>query len=82
MSDLSDRLTKISERVSARRSSFDVDGKRTARRARTAGFDPGLWNNPARATQVTSKLSRLTSEIGRYEALQRKVDDARALDEP
>ena len=42
---------------------------------------PALWDDPARATQVTSKLSRLKAEVDRYEALQRKVDDARALDE-
>ena len=40
-----------------------------------------LWDDPARATQVTSKLSRLKAEVDRYEALQRKVDDTRALDE-
>ena len=65
-----------------RRSSFDVDGKRSQLgELERQASDPGLWDDPARATQVTSKLSRLKAEVDRYEALQRKVDDTRALDE-
>jgi peptide chain release factor 2 len=65
-----------------RRSSFDVDGKRSQLgELERQASDPALWDDPARATQVTSKLSRLRAEVDRYEALQRKVDDTRALDE-
>jgi peptide chain release factor 2 len=42
---------------------------------------PGLWDDPARGQQVTSKLSRLSTDVDRYEALERRVGDARALDE-
>ena len=65
-----------------RRSSFDVDGKRSQLgELERQASDPALWDDPARATHVTSKLSRLKAEVDRYEALQRKVDDTRALDE-
>jgi peptide chain release factor 2 len=40
-----------------------------------------LWNDPARATQITSRLSRLKAEVDRYESLQRKMADALALDQ-
>ena len=43
--------------------------------------DPSLWDDPARATQITSRLSRLKAEVDRYESLQRKLDDAIALDQ-
>jgi peptide chain release factor 2 len=43
--------------------------------------DPALWDDPANGQHVTSKLARLNAEIGRYEALQRKVDDALAMAE-
>jgi peptide chain release factor 2 len=43
--------------------------------------EPSLWDDPARATQITSKLSRLKAEVDRHDSLQRKVADARATDE-
>jgi len=43
--------------------------------------EPSLWDDPDRARQVTSKLARLSAEIGRHDALQRRVDDARATDQ-
>jgi peptide chain release factor 2 len=65
-----------------RRSSFDVDGKRAqAAELEKQASDPSLWDDPARATQITSKLSRLKAEVDRSDSLQRRVDDARAIDE-
>ena len=64
------------------RSSFDVEGKRsqTAELERKAS-DPSLWDNPERAQQVTSKLSRLKGDVERYDRLLARVDDAQAMDE-
>jgi peptide chain release factor 2 len=64
------------------RSSFDVDGKRaTVDELERQASEPSLWEDPARARQITSKLSRLKTEVDLQDALQRKVDDTRALDE-
>jgi peptide chain release factor 2 len=38
--------------------------------------DPDLWNDQARAQQVTSRMSHLRSDINRVEALRSRVDDA------
>jgi peptide chain release factor 2 len=38
--------------------------------------DPDLWNDQARAQQVTSRMSHLRSDINRVEALRARVDDA------
>ena len=43
--------------------------------------DPALWDDPARGQRITSKLARLKAEVDRYDALQRKLDDAQAIDE-
>ncbi len=43
--------------------------------------DPSLWDDPAHGQQVTSKLARLTAEVDRYDALQRRLGDATAIDE-
>lgn len=43
--------------------------------------EPGLWDDPSLAKQVTSRLARASSELGRFEALQRKLDDVLATEE-
>jgi peptide chain release factor 2 len=65
-----------------RRSSFDIDGKRaaTAELQRQVA-DPTLWDDQARGQQLTTKLSRLRSDVERWEALQRKVEEVRAIDD-
>ena len=40
--------------------------------------DPDLWNDQARAQQITSRMSHLRSDIGRVEALRTRIDDAQA----
>jgi peptide chain release factor 2 len=44
-----------------------------------AASAPDLWDDPARAQQVTSRLSYLNGEIGRLERLRARVDDAHVL---
>jgi peptide chain release factor 2 len=43
--------------------------------------DPALWDDQTRAQDVTSRLARLNDKVERYEELQRKIDDATAIDE-
>jgi len=65
-----------------RRSSFDVEGKRAqAADLELKAADPALWDDPSRGQELTTRLSRLRSEIERYESLERRVADARAMDE-
>ncbi|GAB3516559.1 peptide chain release factor 2 [Phytohabitans suffuscus] len=40
---------------------------------------PDLWDDQARAQQVTSKLSYVNGEIGKLEGLRRRLDDAHVL---
>jgi peptide chain release factor 2 len=47
--------------------------------------DPDLWNDQARAQQVTSRMSHLRSDLNRVESLRSRLDDAQAavdLDDP
>jgi peptide chain release factor 2 len=44
-----------------------------------AASEPTLWDDPARAQQVTSKLSYATAEIGKVERLRSRLDDAGVL---
>ncbi len=40
-----------------------------------------MWDDQQRAQQITSKLSRLRTEVDRYDGLFARVDDALAIDE-
>jgi peptide chain release factor 2 len=42
---------------------------------------PDLWDDQARAQQVTSRLAHVTGEIANLEALRRQLDDAQVLRE-
>jgi peptide chain release factor 2 len=64
------------------RSSFDVDDKRSkAAELERDASDPSLWDDPARGQQLTTTLARLRAEIERYDALVRRLEDARTMDE-
>jgi len=43
--------------------------------------DPSLWDDPARGQKLTQRLARLKVDLDRYDALVRRVDDARAMEE-
>ena len=62
--------------------SFDVDGRRRrAEELQQEASDPALWDDPARGQRVTSELARLNAALERYDGLQRRLDDAVAIDE-
>ena len=42
---------------------------------------PSLWDDPDSGRRLTTKLSRLRSEVDRYDALQTKLEDSSAMDE-
>src|SRR5215467_9704243 len=44
-----------------------------------AASEPSLWDDPARAQQVTSKLSYASAEISKVERLRARLDDAEVL---
>jgi peptide chain release factor 2 len=43
--------------------------------------DPALWDDPARAQDLTTRLARLRGDLERYDGLARRLDEARAIDE-
>ena len=58
----------------------------TRKRAQAADLqqqaaDPSLWDDPAKGRRITSELARLNAELDRFDDLQRKLDDAIAIDE-
>ena len=65
-----------------RRSTFDVEGKRAqAAELERQAADPTLWDDPAHGQELTTRLSRLRADVDRYDAFERRLADARAMDE-
>jgi peptide chain release factor 2 len=59
-----------------------VDGRRArAEELQQQAADPSLWDDLARGQRVTSDLARLNAAVERYDGLQRRLDDAVAIDE-
>jgi peptide chain release factor 2 len=59
-----------------------VQGKRsqTAELERQVA-DPALWDDPERAQRLTRRLSRIRADLDRFESLDRRLADARAMEE-
>jgi peptide chain release factor 2 len=82
MSDHTERLEKLDERVRAAEGFLDIEGKRTrAAELEAQASDPNLWDDQARAQLVTSMLARMKDGVARYDSLRRRLDDATAMDE-
>jgi peptide chain release factor 2 len=43
--------------------------------------DPKLWDDPARGQELTTRLARLKADLARYDGIERRLQDARAMDE-
>jgi peptide chain release factor 2 len=65
-----------------RRSFFDIEAKRAqAAELEREASDPFLWDDPARGQELTTRLARLRADVDRFESLERRLADARAIDE-
>jgi peptide chain release factor 2 len=66
----------------ARRSTFDVEGKRREAESLEARLsEPGVWDDPARGQELTTTLSRLRQELTRYANLAERLEELEVLDE-
>jgi len=82
MSDYTERLRDLGRRIDAAKGFLGIEGKREQiADLEVQASDPGLWGDAARGQQVTSKLSRVKADVERHDALQRRVEDALAMDE-
>ena len=84
--DLREQLAALSATLTSVETVLDLDKMRKQlEELEQEAADPDLWNDQARAQQVTSRMSHLRSDLGRIEALRTRVDDAQTaieLDDP
>jgi peptide chain release factor 2 len=77
-----DELAAQRARVAQLAHDLDVDAKRDRHgELQQLAAEPGLWDDTDRARQVTTELSRVESELVRFERLVERIDDLEVLDE-
>lgn len=80
LNDLLEQLTDLDHSLVSIESVIDPETKKSqiAELERQAAA-PDLWDDQENAQQVTSKLSRLQSQVEKVTGLRRRLDDARVL---
>ena len=78
--DLNETIDQLNKSLGSIEAVADVEGKRAqiADLERQSGA-PDLWNDQEHAQQVTSRLSRLSSEVDRVVGLRSRLDDVQVL---
>jgi peptide chain release factor 2 len=80
VTDPNDQLKELNSALSGVESVLDLDAmRREIVTLRDEAADPGLWNDQERAQRVTRRLSNLETELGKVEALRRRLDDVAVL---
>ncbi|MFN2490103.1 MAG: peptide chain release factor 2 [Actinomycetota bacterium] len=80
VSDVTQRLSSIEDKLAESRTTFDADVKRTAlERLRKRSAAPDLWDDAAAAQSLMSEMSRLAEDVGTYDRIAARVADARLL---
>jgi peptide chain release factor 2 len=78
--DPTDEISELSSTLDTIEAVLDPDAMKTeAADLREQAADPGLWEDQARAQQVTRRLSYLEQELSRLENLRQRLEDTRVL---
>ncbi|GAA4681095.1 peptide chain release factor 2 [Phytohabitans rumicis] len=78
--DFPDQLKALDATLRSIEAVLDVEKlRRDKAELEVAASAPDLWDDQARAQQVTSKLSYVNGEISKLESLRRRLDDAHVL---
>ncbi|WP_169739938.1 peptide chain release factor 2 [Actinospica robiniae] len=80
--DLAEELKNLKSTMASIEAVVDLDALRAEiERLNEEAAAPDLWDDQAKAQQVTSRLSYLQGELGRVEGLRRRLDDVEVLHE-
>jgi len=77
--DIREQLSQLASTLSSIEAVLDLDKMRKElAELETDAADPDLWNDQARAQQVTSRMSYLRGDLQRIETLRARLDDIQA----
>ena len=78
--DPADEISELSSKLDTIEAVVDPEAMSTeARDLREQAADPSLWEDQARAQEVTRRLSHLEGELNRMEGLRQRLEDVRVL---
>ena len=78
--DPADEISELSSKLDTIEAVVDPEAMRTeATDLREQAADPSLWEDQARAQEVTRRLSYLEGELNRMENLRQRLEDTRVL---
>jgi peptide chain release factor 2 len=78
--DPADEISELSSKLDSIEAVLDPDAMKTeVADLREQAADPGLWEDQARAQQVTRRLSYLEGELARLDNLRQRLEDTRVL---
>jgi peptide chain release factor 2 len=78
--DPADEISELSSKLDSIEAVVDPDAMKTeVADLREQAADPGLWEDQARAQQVTRRLSYLEGELNRLDNLRQRLEDTRVL---
>jgi peptide chain release factor 2 len=78
--DPADEISELSSKLDTIEAVVDPEAMRTeVTDLREQAADPSLWEDQARAQQVTRRLSYVEGELGRLENLRQRLEDTRVL---
>src|SRR5580692_12536151 len=78
--DPADEISELSSKLDTIEAVVDPEAMRIeATDLREQAADPSLWEDQARAQEVTRRLSYLEGELNRLESLRQRLDDIRVL---
>jgi peptide chain release factor 2 len=82
MRDLSEELKSLRARLDEAQTYLKLDELRARRpQLEAEASRPDLWDDADRARRVTAELSGVNDDIGKYEDIARRLDDAETLHE-
>ncbi len=77
-----DQIASHRARLAQLESDLDIAGQRNRyEELQQQAAEPGLWEDPDHARVVTTELSRVETQLKRYDALVERLDDLEVLDE-
>jgi peptide chain release factor 2 len=78
--DPADEISELSSKLDTIEAVVDPEAMRTeVTDLREQAADPSLWEDQARAQEVTRRLSYVEGELGRLENLRQRLEDTRVL---
>ena len=82
MEDFSGEIAALTKRLTEAEVYLGITGLRDRKpELEDAAAAPGLWDNPEEARKVTGELSAVTDDLGTFDKLAEKLDEAATLQE-